>query len=237
MIEDIKICGGCKILKSLDNFNNCKTGRMGKHNHCKECQKIFRRRRYLKFQKEEKLKSSDPKTREKAKEQTRKKYKENLEFREKCLKKHSNYAKSDRGRHMSRLRSQKRLLDPSERIASNIRTRIRLELKGGAKYSKSEDLLGISFEKFKEYIESLFSEGMSWENYGQWHIDHIIPCNFFDLTLEEHQKICFNYKNQQPLWERDNLSKGCKILITDPHAFIEDIQRNFKKGEDDQLYQ
>ena len=48
---------------------------------------------------------------------------------------------------------------------------------------------------------------MSWDNYGDWHIDHIIPCAAFDLTDIEQQKKCFNYKNLQPLWAEENLKK------------------------------
>ena len=51
---------------------------------------------------------------------------------------------------------------------------------------------------------------MSWNNYGEWHVDHIKPCAKFDLSEEEQQKKCFNYKNLQPLWGEDNLKKGDK---------------------------
>jgi hypothetical protein len=61
-------------------------------------------------------------------------------------------------------------------------------------------------------MESLFLEGMSWDNYGKWHIDHIRPCSSFDLSDTEQQKICFNYKNLQPLWAEDNLRKGAKVI-------------------------
>ena len=53
---------------------------------------------------------------------------------------------------------------------------------------------------------------MSWENYGQWHVDHIIPCCTFNLTDESQLKKCFNYKNLQPLWAKDNLIKSKKLL-------------------------
>ena len=51
---------------------------------------------------------------------------------------------------------------------------------------------------------------MTWKNYGEWHIDHIKPCSKFNLTDEEEQKKCFNYKNLQPLWASENTSKGAK---------------------------
>lgn len=52
---------------------------------------------------------------------------------------------------------------------------------------------------------------MSWDNYGEWEIDHIIPCDSFDLTKEEEQKRCFHFSNLQPLWWRDNRTKGNKV--------------------------
>jgi hypothetical protein len=61
------------------------------------------------------------------------------------------------------------------------------------------------------HIESMFSEGMSWDNYGEWHMDHIIPCSHFDLSIKSQQLECFNYKNMQPLWAIDNIRKGDRI--------------------------
>ena len=78
------------------------------------------------------------------------------------------------------------------------------------KSDKTIKLLGLNFNEFKEYFEKLFRKGMNWENHGEWHIDHIIPCAKFDLTNPENQKICFNYKNLQPLWAEENLKKSDK---------------------------
>ena len=78
------------------------------------------------------------------------------------------------------------------------------------KSSKTIKLLGLNYKEFKEYFEKLFRKGMNWENHGEWHIDHIVPCAKFDLTNPEHQKICFNYKNLQPLWAIENLKKSDK---------------------------
>lgn len=102
--------------------------------------------------------------------------------------------------------------DPSFRIAKSIRGRVRKILLGIRKYESTLELLGCSFQELELHLESKFKEGMTWENYGKWHIDHIRPCSSFDLSDIEQQKICFNYKNLQPLWAEDNLRKGCKII-------------------------
>jgi len=76
-------------------------------------------------------------------------------------------------------------------------------------------LIGCTRSEFLSHIESLFKDGMAWENYGKcgWQIDHIIPCVSFDLTIEAEQLKCFHYTNLQPLWWRDNVKKGRKVLV------------------------
>lgn len=86
-----------------------------------------------------------------------------------------------------------------------------LKCKNNRKSTHTLDLLGCSIEHLKRHLESQFKEGMSWDNYGKWHVDHIIPCSYFDLTKEENQRICFNYRNLQPLWAKENDSKGAKV--------------------------
>jgi len=75
----------------------------------------------------------------------------------------------------------------------------------------TEILLGINMYDLKVYIESMFKEGMNWENRKDWHVDHIIPLSSAK-TKEDMIKLC-NYKNLQPLWAKENMSKGAKILI------------------------
>ncbi len=100
--------------------------------------------------------------------------------------------------------------DPIFKIKRNLRRRVHHVLKGYAKADRTFNLIGCTAEEFKKHLESLWLPGMSWDNYGLtgWHIDHIIPCYTFDLTIEEEQRKCFHYSNQRPLWAKDNLSRG-----------------------------
>lgn len=98
------------------------------------------------------------------------------------------------------------------RLKENVVSRINLALKNKTKSARTEKLLGCTIEELKIYLESKFKEGMSWDNRSAWHIDHIIPCVSFDLSKEEEQKKCFHYTNLQPLWARENILKGSKIL-------------------------
>lgn len=101
------------------------------------------------------------------------------------------------------------------KIAMTLRNRILKTIKkdGGEKNTKFNELLGCSIKQARIHIESQFKDNMSWDNHGLhgWHIDHKTPCASFDLKDPEEQKICFHYSNLQPLWAKDNLSKGCKI--------------------------
>jgi hypothetical protein len=82
---------------------------------------------------------------------------------------------------------------------------------GVKKEYSSEIYLGCSIPFLKNHLESKFLSGMSWDNHGEWHIDHIVPCAYFDLTKKESQLICFNYANLQPLWAGDNIAKRDKL--------------------------
>lgn len=108
----------------------------------------------------------------------------------------------------------KRQQDTNTRIKCNLRRRLNNAIKTNSKTSSTLNLLGCSIDYLKHHLEKQFSPEMSWDNYGRygWHIDHIIPCASFDLSKEEEQKKCFHYTNLQPLWWKDNLQKGSKIL-------------------------
>lgn len=104
-------------------------------------------------------------------------------------------------------------------LTIKLRRRLFMSLKR-AKASKKNytiKLLGCDLLFFKSYIESKFTDNMSWEDVlnGKIHIDHIIPCSYFNLENKEEQERCFNYSNLQPLWALDNLIKSNKVLCTE----------------------
>ena len=104
--------------------------------------------------------------------------------------------------------SNRKQTDKNYRILHSIRNRIRMAIKRNCKSTSSKALLGCDIPFLKIYFTSKFLPGMSWDNYGDWHIDHIKPCASYDLSLPEQQTRCFHYLNLQPLWAKDNLSKG-----------------------------
>lgn len=98
-------------------------------------------------------------------------------------------------------------------LRSRLRSRLSGALKGNFKAGSAVRDLGCSIPELKVYLENQFIEGMSWDNHGEWHIDHILPMSSFDLTDRDQLLECCNYKNLQPLWAHDNLSKGNKVLV------------------------
>ena len=97
----------------------------------------------------------------------------------------------------------------------SLRARVRSALKGKNKSKSTMQLIGCTIDELWLHLEKQFQPGMTRENHGFgkvcWHVDHIKPCSSFDLSDLEQQKICFHYTNCQPLWQRDNLSKGAKF--------------------------
>jgi len=98
--------------------------------------------------------------------------------------------------------------DINFKLAALLRSRLRNAIKNQQKSGSAVDDLGCSIEELVVYLENLFTEGMTWDNHGEWHIDHIKPLAKFNLTNRRELLKACNYSNLQPLWAKDNLSKG-----------------------------
>ena len=93
--------------------------------------------------------------------------------------------------------------------------------------------IGCNAHQFKAHIESQFVDGMSWDNFDQIEIDHIRPISSFSdlLNNKEQRKVCFNYRNLQPLWMKDIRDKSDDYTPLDELAWVEKMQALGYEGE------
>jgi len=96
------------------------------------------------------------------------------------------------------------------RLKVVLRSRLNDALKNKNKKGSAVALLGCSIAEAVQHLESQFQDGMRWENYGEWHIDHRKPLASFDLEDSLQLAEACHYMNLQPLWAVDNLKKGCR---------------------------
>ncbi len=167
-----KICTQCKIEKSKKEYYKHKNGKDGLNSVCKVC---WKEQNVL-------YETSKPRN-----DYRKKRYQNN---RVEINKKQAEY---NLKRHHS---------NPEVKIMNNTRSRIRNFLKGKHKSESTRAILGIDAKGYKDYLESKFTTGMSWDNLGEWEIDHILPLS---------KGGSFHYTNTQPLWMRENRQKSNKI--------------------------
>lgn len=137
-------------------------------------------------------------------------YRSTDEYKKTHRKKNAEYFKTSKGRAVSRkYEKNRKKRDPEYRMRINLRRRLTIGFKAQGTYKNTGTLklLGCSWGVFKDHIRKKFKPGMTWDNYGKWHIDHIKPMSKFNLLLKEEQFKCCNYKNLQPLWAEENLKK------------------------------
>ena len=109
------------------------------------------------------------------------------------------------------IHSYRQVTDPNYRLKRSIRNRTNKALHGNSRAGSAVRDLGCSIPHFKLYIENQFEPGMTWDNYGEWHLDHVMPLSKFDLTDRQQFLEACNWLNYQPLWAEDNLQKSNKM--------------------------
>ena len=109
-----------------------------------------------------------------------------------------------------RRQEERRKVDPYFKLLHNLRSRLRGYVRGEG--DNLIECLGCSKNELKAHLESLFQEGMNWDNYGNkegcWSVDHIIPVTAFDISDPEARKKINHYSNLQPMWHIENIKKG-----------------------------
>ena len=195
-----KICGKCKIEKELCDFGMNNSYKSGVFNICKQCENERGKKYYIKNREKQLSRYKEYYIKNREKQLSR--YKEyNIKNKEKIQSYNNEYKKN------------RKLNDPTFKLIQNVRVRLYeyLKIKSIVKSKRTFDIVGCSPPELKDYLEKQFTEGMSWGLVGKHiHIDHIIPLSSAK-TKEEIYKLC-HYTNLQPLWAKDNLSKGNKIL-------------------------
>ena len=186
----------------------------GSGKYCFSCAKEVQKEQSKRHKQSEKYKKYQ---KEVDKTRDRKDYYKSIGHKNACKK----YAKTENGKKkineyrekykpVRNLKHKQRVkVDLNYKLGVTIRGRIKQALIKEYKSSSSFELLGCNIEFLKKYLELKFEPGMDWDNHGLfgWHIDHIIPCDSFDLTNLEEQKKCFHYTNLQPLWSTTRLAK------------------------------
>lgn len=214
----MKQCSKCKKLKENTEFYKDKSQISGLETRCKACKKEYyhdhRQERKIYYrQNKERIKLKNAMNSDVKREYDKIYRKKNKETRCENAKIYNLTHKEARNIHRrNRLRT-----DKDYRMISCLRTK--LSLSSLLKLKEDNDtivkLIGCSINDLKKHLEKQFKKGMAWNNYGkkygQWQMDHIIPCCAFDLTKESEQIKCFNYMNLQPLWTRENELKARSI--------------------------
>jgi hypothetical protein len=232
----LKLCLKCKTEKPIEAFGKNKNRKDGFYYYCKTCKSIDAAlhyknnreqitaankkwgkahkeqaakisKRWYEDHKEQKV-ASHKKYYEAHKEQKKEYVKAN---KEQVAATKSKWFQVNKGK-INLYYKERKLRDPNYKMACDIRSRVSRVVRGGHKAGSAVKDCGCSMDFLRQYLQSKFDPTMTWENYGKygWHIDHITPLVAFNLANREQFLTACHYTNLQPLWWRDNLSKGSK---------------------------
>jgi hypothetical protein len=203
-----KVCSVCKINKSFDDYYVRKNSKDGRTSNCIVCSKESKKKYNGRYK--DRVKEWYNKNKELS-IQRAKEWKVNNPDRSKELNK-----KSDKKRRIviSKYRRERYHSDNLFRMRDNISSLIgnSFRKKGYSKNTKTHEILGIDYEGFMSYIESKFTQGMTWENKGEWEVDHNIPLSY-GKTEEDIIRLN-HHSNLQPLWKEDNRKKSNKLIVS-----------------------
>ena len=193
--EGKRRCTKCDSIKPFEDYTTQKAGFMGRRSQCRICDN--------EYDKEYQSKTNSRVKRDKSPEAKK--------YRKQYIAENKDWWR----KYEREYRSSRKQEDMFFKIKSNLSSRLSDLIKNRIIGQRTVELLGCDKDTFLQHLESQFTEGMTWENYGLkgWHVDHIMPISSYDLTNEDEVKKACHYTNLQPLWWQDNLEKGDKIRI------------------------
>ena len=195
----MKKCTKSGSIKDISEFYKNSGYKDGYHGWCKACYRIWKlnykaiNREFIRQQDKEYRKS----------------------HREGGAKRQEKYRKNnpDKIRKQRREQYERNMANPTRKLFLRTHTSICNSLAGRKHGKKWESLVGYDIVELKQHLEKMFVDGMSWDNYGQWHVDHIIPSSVFNFSSPDDLdfKRCWDLKNLRPMWGTDNIKKGAKL--------------------------
>jgi len=229
MGKDKKTCIKCGETKEITEYHKSPRTAGGYNNTCKVCRAAIRkarrasnveyeRKRHREYYKrnKEKIQARKCAWREKNKDKIREKNKKYREGNKDKLKKYFQeyYKRPEVRSRINKKDTERRHNDPAYRIKKIVSTQIYTALKGNRKSRSTFDALPYTPEQLKEHLESQFEDWMNWDNYGEWHVDHIHPQSLLPYDSMDHPNFqkCWALENLQPLEARENILKSNKIL-------------------------
>jgi hypothetical protein len=212
----MKTCTKCKVDKEFTEFGKVKAIKSGYRSECKMCVKEYRLRHsehIVEYKKKYNLNNKENKKLYKLKNKERLS-EQNRQYRLKNKDKYNQWRQNNKikiNNNANKYNKIRKETDSLFKLKMNIRSLINncIKRQGYKKTSRTFEILSCSYEELKEHLEKKFTEGMSWDNYGKWHIDHIYPIS---KAIDEQHLIKLNhYTNLQPLWAIDNFKKGNRL--------------------------
>lgn len=203
----LKICAKCKVEKEVNEFYLSK--RDGYRSRCKLCKKeddfIWRSNNY---ETDKKVKKN---WRDNNKEYMITYYKDNKEkitnYNIEYYQENKEEIKKRVGLNRNEYMKKHYKKYPHIHIHRGLLSRYYTWI-GESKLDKTHILLGYTAKELKLHLESLFTDGMSWSNFGEWHVDHIKPVSKFNKM--ELPSVVNSLTNLQPIWAYENLKKGAR---------------------------
>ena len=216
-----KTCTKCGETKLLEEYHKQKAGKYGRCAKCKVCvkayHKAYNQSEAGKAAQKKYDQSEAGKAKRKAYNQSeagkakRKAYNQTEAGKAKRKAALEKYRQSEKNKaYHKAYRKNRRHNDPVFKLQCNLRSGFCNWIKGNIKTCKTEQYVCCTYQELLDHLESQFEEGMTWENQGEWHIDHIKAQSRFDPTIEEEAFKCWHYTNLQPMWAEINIKYSNK---------------------------
>ena len=202
----MKKCFTCKTEKPFSDFSKDAQKKDGRNSSCRVCRSLSRKSLRLNNIEHERKRDND---------RWLKRKKKKIEYDKRRY-----AAKKNQINQQLKTRYE---TDINFKLSLNIRRRMVKFIKN--KKSGTVESLGCPLIEFKSFIESKFMPNMSWDNYGEWHLDHIYPLSKVNLQDPAEFAAACHYSNYQPLWAKDNISKRDKVSEEAKRIFMGMIEK------------